>query len=106
MPVKPLTFLGDSRKVLQRLPTNLRRQAGLQQGYEPDDWKPMATVGMGVNEIRLRDKTGLARVFYVAKFEEAVFILHAFEKKTQKTDDRDIEIGKRRYKVLIEERRR
>jgi phage-related protein len=66
----------------------------------------MPTVGMGVNEIRLRDETGIARVFYVAKFEEAVYILHAFEKKTQKTDDRDIEIGKRRYKVLIEERRR
>jgi phage-related protein len=106
-----LTFLGDSRKVLQGLPTNLRRQAGLQlyelqQGHEPDDWKSMATFGMGVNEIRLRDGTGIARVFYVAKFEEAVYILRAFEKKTQKTDDRDIEIGRRRYKALIEERRR
>ena len=66
----------------------------------------MVTVGMGVNEIRLRDETGIARVFYVAKFEEAVYILHAFEKKTQKTDDRDIEIGRRRYVSLIEERRR
>ena len=110
MPVKPLTFLGDSRRAIQGFPTPMRRQAGvqlfeLQRGREPADWKPMATVDGGVNEIRLRDENGIARIFYTAKFEEAIYVLHAFEKKTQKTDSRDIDIAKRRYKILIEERR-
>ncbi len=101
--------INDHARDLQ--PTNPRWQAGLQlfelqQGREPNHWKPMASVDMGMNEIWLRDETGVARLFYVAKFEEAVYILHAFEKKPQKTDDRDIEMGKRRYKALIEERRR
>ena len=104
MPVKPLTFLGDSRKVLQRLPTNLRRQAGLQQGYEPDDWKPMATIGPGVREIRVRDEAGAFRLIYIAKFLEAVYVLHCFQKKSQQTPAKDIALSRKRLRELLEER--
>jgi phage-related protein len=64
----------------------------------------MPTIGAGVVEIRLRDEAGIFRVFYVAKFVEAVYVLHCFQKKTQKTDPRDVELGRRRVKQLLEER--
>ena len=64
----------------------------------------MPTIGVGVAEIRLRDEAGIFRVFYVAKFVEAVYVLHCFQKKTQKTDPRDVELGRRRFKQLLEER--
>ena len=64
----------------------------------------MPTIGAGVGEIRIRDKAGIFRVFYVAKFVEAVYLLHCFQKKTQQTDQRDLELGRKRFKELIEER--
>ena len=64
----------------------------------------MTTVGRGVWEIRVRTGGQAHRVFYLAKFEEAIYVLHAFEKKTQKTATRDIEMGRRRYKELLQER--
>jgi phage-related protein len=70
----------------------------LQQGLEPDDWKPMPTVGPGVREIRIHVE-GAHRVFYVATRAEAVYVLHAFEKKTQKTSVRDLEIGRERFRA-------
>jgi predicted XRE-type DNA-binding protein len=63
------------------------------------DWKPMSTVGAGAGEIRIKDEAGIYRVIYVAKFEEAVYVLHVFEKKTQKTRKADIALAKARYKV-------
>ncbi|MBX3234511.1 MAG: type II toxin-antitoxin system RelE/ParE family toxin [Nitrospira sp.] len=68
-------------------------------------WKPMASIGSGVQEIRVRDDTGIYRVFYVAKFQEAVYVLHVFKKRSQKTARPDIELGKSRYADLLTWRR-
>ena len=82
-----------------------RRKAGfqlraIQRGQKPTDFKPMPTIGKGVEEIRIW--TGEAyRIFYVARFEEAVYVLHAFEKKTQKTSKRNIELGQKRYQEMV-----
>lgn len=81
--MKPVHFVGSSREDIHKLPDSAQETAGfqlfkVQQGKEPDDWKPMPTVGPGVQEIRVRDKRGAFRVFYVAKFEEAVYVLHVF----------------------------
>ena len=86
---KPISWLGSSLENLRAFPEDARRSAGyqlarVQQGLEPSDWKPMATVGMGVMEIRVHTRLE-HRVFYVAKFEEAVYVLHAFEKRTRRT---------------------
>jgi phage-related protein len=75
----------------------------LQRGREPDDWKPMNTVGPGVREIRIRDATGAFRVLYVAKFEDAVYVLHCFQKKTQKTRKGDLDLAGQRYRDLLKE---
>lgn len=102
---KPIAWLGPSLDDLREFPDDARREAGhqldrIQGGLVPDDWKPMPTVGPGVAELRIR--TGRAhRVFYLAKFDEAVYVLHAFEKKSQKTSALDLETGQRRYKELI-----
>lgn len=72
----------------------------VQSGLDPLDWKPMETVGAGVQEIRIRVKTSY-RVLYVAKFSEAIYVLHAFVKKTQKTSKKDIDLSAERYKALI-----
>jgi phage-related protein len=79
-------------------------QLGLvQSGLDPEYWKPMESVGAGVKEVRIRFEKSY-RVFYVAKFSEAVFVLHAFVKKTQKTSKKDIDLGADRYKALIKSR--
>ena len=75
----------------------------MQQGFDPDDWKPMTTIGPGVREIRIR--TALAhRVFYVATFEEAVYVLRGFEKRTRKTATHDLQLARHRYRALIKKR--
>ena len=71
---------------------------------EPDDWKPMLTIGHGVQEIRIHEDSGAFRVIYVAKFEEAIYVLHSFQKKTQKTAQHDIELARERFKAMIKER--
>jgi phage-related protein len=107
---KPLIWLGSSRSELKRFPDDARRVAGfqlrrIQQGLEPNDWKPMTTVGVGVKEIRIH--TGLDyRVLYVARFAEGIYVLHAFEKRTRKTSKRDIELARERFRALIDYRRR
>ncbi len=75
----------------------------VQYGREPYDWKPMNTVGRGVNEIRIRDETGAFRVIYVAKFADAVYVLHCFQKKTEKTSKSDLELAAKRYGELLKE---
>jgi phage-related protein len=107
---KPLEWRGSSRDDLRDFPELARREAGhqlriLQQGEMPDDWKPMSTVGAGTIEIRIRSGTE-HRVFVVAKFRDAIYVLHAFEKKTQKTPQRDIELARKRYQDLLAERRK
>jgi phage-related protein len=84
------------------------REAGyqidrLQNGLLPDDFKPMSTIGRGAAEIRLWDEAGTFRVIYVAKFEDAVYVLHCFQKKTQKTTQKDIDLATKRYNELIKE---
>ena len=104
MPDKSIIWLGNSRRDLRAFPALARRLAGfqlrrVQQGLDPDDWKPMQTVGPGVREIRIHI-AGAYRVFYVATTADAIYVLHAFEKKTQKTSSRDLEIGRNRFRAL------
>lgn len=102
--MKPLEFVGSSQDDIRNFPAEVRRAAGfelhfVQMGLMPSDWKAMKAVGPGVMEIRIH-KEGEWRVIYVAKFEKAVYVLHCFEKKTQKTRQTDIEIAKQRYKEI------
>lgn len=107
--MKPLAWLGDSLEVVRTFTPEARIHAGfelrrVQQGLEPADWKSMATIGLGAREIRINVGTA-HRVFYVAKFAEAVYVLHAMTKKTQKTPQRDIELAARRLRQLMTERK-
>ena len=101
---KPLVWLGSARADLRAFPALARRLAGfqlrrVQQGLDPDDWKPMQTVGPGVREIRIQI-AGAHRVFYEMTRPEAIYVLHAFEKKTQKTSAHDLRIGRDRFRAL------
>jgi phage-related protein len=91
---------------MRDFPADARRQAGfeldsVQRGLEPSDWKPMTSVGTGVREIRIR-VLGEWRVIYVAKLADAIYVLHAFQKKTQRTRREDIELARRRYRQIGE----
>jgi phage-related protein len=108
--LKSVSWLGDSLDELRTWPKSVTEEAGgellaVQEGRDPSDWKPMTTVGMGVKEIRVAQDREQYRVIYVAKFPEAVYVLHAFERKTQKTSQRDLDLAKRRYKELMSYRR-
>ena len=105
---KPIRFCGSSLRDLRAFPEAAKREAGyqldrVQRGCEPSDWKPMTTVGPGAAEIRIRDASGAFRILYVAKFEDAVFVLHCFQKKTQATARVDLELAARRYRDLVKE---
>jgi phage-related protein len=110
MDLKPLAFVGNAREELRAFPVDARRRAGfeldqVQRGLLPTDWKPVTSVGSGVLEVRIH--TGVEhRVFYVAKFEEAVYVLHAFEKKQKKTSRQDTELGRARFSQLLAQRRK
>ena len=100
--------MGTAREAVRAFPASARRRAGheldlLQQGLEATDVKPMPTVGAGVYELRIR-AGGAFRVFYVARFAEAIYVLHAFQKKTQQTARLDLELGAKRYRELIKQR--
>lgn len=102
--MKPLKFVGSSLDDLRNFPHEARRKAGfelraVQSGLDPTDWKPMETIGPGTREIRIR-VLGEWRVVYVAKFSEAIYVLHSFQKKSQKTSRKDIELAIRRYKQI------
>jgi phage-related protein len=106
--LRRVVFRGDSLKALKQFPLSARKRAGrqlelVQMGHEPTDWKPMAAVGAGVREIRLRDDSGIYRVIYVASLADRIFVLHCFQKKTQKTSAADIELASRRYRELRKE---
>ena len=105
MPAKPIEFLGDSLRSLREFPDDAKRDAGyqldrVQHGLQPDDFKPMPAIGKGVEEIRVRDDTGAYRVIYTARLADAIYVLHAFQKKTQATSKRDIELAKQRFALL------
>jgi phage-related protein len=108
--MKPITFLGDSLDKLKDFPQGARRETGfqldrVQRGLMPENWKPVKTVGKGVNEIRVRDEAGAYRVIYLATFPEAVYVLHAFQKKTQTTAQMDLELARTRLQSLIRSRK-
>lgn len=107
--MKPITFLGDSLKALRGFPDAARQDAGyaldkLQQGQQPSDFKPMPDVGAGVEELRVWDEDGTFRVFYLARLPEAVYVLHAFQKKTQTTPKAALDLARRRYRELMKDR--
>lgn len=109
--MKNVDFRGSSLADLRCFPDPAKRESGyqidkVQNGLEPDDWKPMETVGAGVKEIRVRDDSGTYRVLYVAKFEETVYVLHCFKKTTPKTSKGDKDIAAKRYKDLVKELRK
>lgn len=103
--MKRLRFLGDALACLRAFPEDARQDAGyqldkVQRGGQPDDFKPMPTIGKGVEEIRVWDDSGTYRVIYTARLADAVYVLHAFQKKTQTTAKRDIALAKKRYAEL------
>jgi phage-related protein len=103
--MKPLVFLGSSQDDLRAMPPAVRHELGLelmrvQFGGEPGDFKPMTIVGAGAQEIRYQDDSGAFRAIYVARFADAVYVLHAFQKKTRKTAQKDIALAARRYKLI------
>ncbi|MBK0035839.1 type II toxin-antitoxin system RelE/ParE family toxin [Erwinia sp. S43] len=106
---KKLSFIDTSLDDLRAFPHDMRTEMGyqlerVQQGMDPDDWKPFTTVGAGVREIRVKDQDGIYRAMYVAKFEEAVYVLHCFQKKSQATSQHDVQLARKRFKELTRER--
>lgn len=103
--MKTLRFLGDSLKCLRNFPEDARHDAGyqldkVQRGEQPADFKPMPSIGKGVEELRVWDDSGTYRIVYAARLVDAVYVLHAFQKKTQATSKRDVELAKKRYTEL------
>ena len=106
---KPIAWMGDSRARLQSAPADIRSEAGyqldlVQRGEAPVDFRPMPDVGLGVMEIRVPGGNEY-RVFYIARYEEAVYVLHCFVKKTRATRKADIELARNRYSALMEARK-
>jgi phage-related protein len=107
--MKGIEFLGASLRMVREFPALAKREAGhqldrIQHGLDPMDWKPMKSVGPGVREIRIQHE-GQYRVIYVASFREKVYVLHAFQKKTQKTSRQDLDVAKRAFKEVAERQR-
>lgn len=103
--MKPIAFLGNSLEQLREFPQEAKQDAGyqmekLQRGEQPDDFKPMPIIGKGVEELRIRDDTRAYRVIYTARRADAVYVLHAFQKKTRTTSKQDIELAAKRYRQL------
>jgi len=107
---KEIRWVGSAYDDVLAFPDESRRQAGfqlskVQAGIDPDNWKPFDDVGVGTREIRIRESSGIYRVLYVAKFEEAVYVLHCFQKKSQSTSKNDKEIAEARYRAVINARK-
>ena len=103
--MKRLQFLGDSKKAIQSFPRAAQRKIGfellqIETGGSPADWKPMSSIGAGVEEIRIWVESGTFRVVYLARRPEAVYVLHAFQKKTQATAKSDLEMARKRLATL------
>lgn len=107
--MKQVVWLGNSHEIVKRFANDVKQEIGynldkVQRGFKPHDWKPMSSVGRGVSEIRIHDKSEF-RVLYVAKFEDSVYVLHAFVKKSQQTLKRDLDLARQRYTEMLEMRR-
>lgn len=105
---KAIYWVGTSYKDLLNFPIEAKQDAGyqlhrIQNGLNPEDWKPFQTIGSGVKEIRISDGGSAYRVMYIAKFAGKIYVLHSFQKKTQKTRTKDIELAKIRYNAIIKE---
>lgn len=105
---KPIYWVGTSYQDLLSFSVAAKQQAGyqlhrIQNGLEPDNWKPLSTIGAGVKEIRIKEKEGIYRIIYVAKLKNRIYVLHAFQKKTQKIRKQDIDIAKVRYSAISQE---
>ena len=103
--MKELEFLGNSLENIQLFSDSAKQRTGyelhkVQSGLEPDNWKPMTSVGSGVKEIRVSASDGIYRKVYIAKFKETVYVLHAFQKKDQKTRQEDVDLAKKRLKEI------
>jgi len=98
--------MGSSKADLKAFPAavvdNMGHQLFLVQcGLEPDDWKPMTAIGTGVKEIRVKDIAGIFRTAYLATRPDAVYVLHCFQKRTQQTSQRDIELARKRLQDVL-----
>ena len=105
MTLKRVIFRGDSLERVKDFSEEARREVGyelyrVQTGRDPGDWKPMPTIGVGVREIRIHDASGAYRVIYIAALPDTIHVLHAFQKKTQKTARRDLELAAARLREL------
>lgn len=102
--MKALFFVGSARSSIHSFPANARQVAGyqldqVQKGFDPSDWKPMKSVGKGAQEIRIHED-GEYRVIYTAMIGDSIYVLHAFRKKSQKTSKRDIELARKRLRII------
>ena len=107
---KEILWVGSSYDDLVAFPDEPKRKAGfqlgrVQAGLDPDDWKPFDDVGPGTREIRIKDEQGIYRVMYVAKFEEGIYVLHCFQKKTKTTSKHDKDIAEARYRAVVRDRK-
>jgi phage-related protein len=103
--LKPVAFIGSALDDLRAFPRDARREAGyqldrLQRGLDPTDWRPMPSIGRSVREIRIRETVGTFRVIYLATFVDTIYVLHAFQKKTQRTAKRDLDLAAARLRDL------
>jgi phage-related protein len=107
---KAIQWVGSAYDDLLAFPKEARKHAGfqlgkVQAGLEPLDWKPFDDVGAGTKEIRIKDASGIYRVMYVAKFEEAIYVLHCFQKKTRATSKQDKAVAVARYRAVVNARK-
>jgi phage-related protein len=103
--MKPIIWLANTHELIKTYPDDVRRQIGynldkIQRGLDPFDWKSMALIGAGAKEMRIHEENEY-RILYVAKFQEAIYVLHSFIKKSEQTSRKDILIGRRRYTELL-----
>ena len=107
---KEIRWVGSAYDDLLAFPPAPRRDAGfqlgkVQAGLEPIDWRPFDEVGLGTREIRIRDVGRIYRVMYIAKFEEAIYVLHCFQKTTRSTSKKDKDVAKARYRAVVQARK-
>ena len=97
--MNPVRFVGDTLQAIRNLPVAAKNKAGyqlerVQRGLDPQDWKPIRSIGAGVRKFRGRDESGAFRVIYLATLPEAIYVLHVFQKETQQTARGDIELAR------------
>ena len=107
---KQILWVGSAYADLLAFPKDAGKEAGfqlgkVQAGLDPTDWRPFDEVGAGTKEIRIREASGIFRLMYVAKFEEAIYVLHCFQKKTQATSRQDRAIAATRYRAVVNARK-